>query len=213
MIKRKYVLKLTRRSFTGLTLIIILGAIWMFVLGIFVGRKSVPVTFHMKDIKEVLVSLKEEDAKKGSSAIKESKSSDKREELDFYKFLKENRGEERSKIKLSRNENHKNKVSVSKKDVSPKVSQSDEAKSSNMRDEGGKNFTIQVASVQDEKTASRMVADLKKDGYPAYKMNANIPELGVWFRVRVGPYSSRDKAGSVIEGLKKRKFKPILLKE
>ena len=190
-----------------------MGAIWMFVLGIFVGRKSVPVTFHMKDIKEVLASLKEEDAKKGSSAITGSKSSDKKEALDFYESLKENKGEERPKIQSSSKENQKKKVSVSKKDVPPKVSQSKETQSSNTRDEGEKNFTIQVASVQDEKTANRMVADLKKDGYPAYKMNINIPELGVWFRVRVGPYSSRDKAGSVIEVLKKRKLKPILLKE
>jgi cell division septation protein DedD len=197
----------------GLILIMMLGAIWMFVLGIFVGRKSVPVTFHMKDIKEVLASLKEEDAKKGLSAITESKSSDKKEALDFYESLKENKGEERSEIKSSSKDNQKKKVSVSKKNISPKVSQSNEEQSSNIIDEGEKNFTIQVASVQDEKTASRMIADLKKDGYPAYKMNVNIPELGVWFRVRVGPYSSRGKAGSVIEGLKKRKLNPILLQE
>jgi len=196
-----------------LTMILVMGAIWMFVLGIFVGRKSVPVTFHMKDIKEVLASLKEEDAKKGSSEITESKSSDKKETLDFYESLKENKGEERSKVKSSIKENQKKPVSVSKKDVSPKVSQRKEAQSSNMKDEGEKKYTIQVASVQDEKTASRMVADLKKAGYPAYKMNINIPELGVWFRVRVGPYSSKDRAGSIIEGLKKRKLKPILLQE
>ena len=195
MIKRKYVLKLTRRSLTGLTLVIIFGALWMFVLGIFVGRSSVPVEFSGKNIKEKLAFLKSENDKEIKATVN-NKEIDSRQKLGFYEDLKKNKN-------IAKNVFEKNEAE--KKEEREKVNKQGE--------NNKKRLTIQVASVKEEKTAMDMIAELKRHGYPAYMTRVNIPELGLWFRVRVGHYSSKQQADAAIEGLKKRNFSPILLQE
>jgi cell division protein FtsN len=175
----------------------------MFVLGIFVGRSSVPVRFHIKDIKEELASLKSKDEEKAKTVISK-KVTRKKERLGFYEDLKENKGiKPIIKRSVSRVEGVKKRISD--KDNTSKAVKKVEKKK--------RGFTIQVASVKDEKMAGKMVAELKKYGYSAYKTKVNIPELGLWFRVRVGHYSDKAKASSILEKLKKRKLKPILLQE
>ena len=198
----------------GVALIILLGAIWMFVLGIFVGRNSIPVRFAVKDIKEELASLKNEHEDKTKT---ENNITDfaKEEGLNFYEDLKKNKS-----VKNTKNErtspaegNSKKAVPGSGKNTIVKSATNKKESVIDKTEEGEKTFTIQVASLKDEKTSDRMVAKLKELGYPAYKTNVTIPELGVWFRVRVGHYSSKEEASSTIEGLKKRNLLPILIQE
>lgn len=183
----------------------------MFVLGIFVGRKNVPVRFHIKDIKKELASLKNSDARKVKLS-KEKASSKKKEGLGFYEDLKENETIPSSKVRLS-GKKQKN-ITKSSHSNTPSVDTKKPGKEKQSKPVRTKvRFTIQVSSVKDEATAARLVADLKKQGYQAYTIQANIPELGLWHRVRIGHYSSKDKAASTIERLKKKAFKPILLQE
>jgi cell division septation protein DedD len=72
--------------------------------------------------------------------------------------------------------------------------------------------TIQAASLKDLAEADAMVKKLKEGGYPAYKTIALVPGKGIWFRIRVGRYSSRDTAGDVARKLKKEGYRPILIK-
>jgi cell division septation protein DedD len=74
-----------------------------------------------------------------------------------------------------------------------------------------RNVTIQAASLKDLAEADAMVKKLKDRGYPAYKTIAVVPGKGIWFRIRVGRYSSRDAAGDVIGKLKKEGYRPILV--
>ncbi|MFY9705593.1 MAG: SPOR domain-containing protein, partial [Desulfobacterales bacterium] len=71
--------------------------------------------------------------------------------------------------------------------------------------------TIQAASLKDLAEADAMVKKLKNRGYPAYKTIAVVPGKGIWFRIRVGRYSSRESAGDVVGKLKKEGFRPILV--
>jgi cell division septation protein DedD len=74
-------------------------------------------------------------------------------------------------------------------------------------------YTIQAASVKNVKDADRLVAKLKKKGYPAYRAAGNVPGRGVWFRVRIGEYNSKVQARRTIDKLKKLGLKPILLEK
>ena len=56
-----------------------------------------------------------------------------------------------------------------------------------------------------------MVKKLKGRGYPAYKTIAMVPGKGIWFRIRVGRYSSRDAAADIVGKLKKEGYRPILV--
>ena len=58
--------------------------------------------------------------------------------------------------------------------------------------EGG--FQIQVASFQKQGEADDFVLELRKRGHRAYRQPAYVPARGLWHRVRVGPFASKQKA-------------------
>lgn len=58
--------------------------------------------------------------------------------------------------------------------------------------EGG--FQLQVASFKDQPDADRLVDDLRRRGHRAYRQAANVPERGLWHRVRVGPFKTKFEA-------------------
>ena len=58
--------------------------------------------------------------------------------------------------------------------------------------EGG--FQLQVASFKDQADADRLVEDLRKRGHKAYRQAAYVPERGLWYRVRIGPFRSKIEA-------------------
>jgi DedD protein len=62
-------------------------------------------------------------------------------------------------------------------------------------------FAVQLAAFSDDKGANALASRLKKAGYPAYTEPLNTSRGTLW-RVRVGPYSSRDAAGGVRDKLK-----------
>lgn len=74
-----------------------------------------------------------------------------------------------------------------------------------------KNLTIQVASFKDPDVADKMVEELKIEGYPAYRSIGKVPGKGIWFRVRIGYFSSQSEAGSMLKMLKKDKLNAILV--
>lgn len=180
-------------------------------LGIFVGRKSVPVRFHIKDIKKELASLKNSD-EKVEKPSEDTVVSEKKEGLGFYEDLKENESTKSPKVKPPNDKQKTTKKTFHDKAATINTLKNEKEKQSKAV-KSERSFTIQVSSVKDEATADRLVAELKKQGYPAYKTRVNIPNLGIWHRVRIGHYHSKDKATPTIEGLKKKAFQPILLQE
>lgn len=55
-------------------------------------------------------------------------------------------------------------------------------------------FTIQVGSFQDRESAERLALELESLGYDAYVEKAVIPHRGVWYRVRVGNFATKEEA-------------------
>lgn len=55
-------------------------------------------------------------------------------------------------------------------------------------------YQLQVASFKDQADADRLVEDLRRRGHRAYRQAANVPERGVWHRVRVGPFKYKFEA-------------------
>jgi cell division septation protein DedD len=71
-----------------------------------------------------------------------------------------------------------------------KVPESAELAPSGM--EGG--FQLQVASFKEQADADRLVDDLRRRGHRAYRQAANVPERGIWHRVRIGPFKTKFEA-------------------
>jgi DedD protein len=55
-------------------------------------------------------------------------------------------------------------------------------------------FQLQVASFKEQAEADRLVDDLRRRGHRAYRQAANVPERGVWHRVRIGPFKTKFEA-------------------
>lgn len=58
----------------------------------------------------------------------------------------------------------------------------------------GKKFCIQVSSWKENQKAEREVNKLKNMGYQAFMVKVNIPGRGIWYRVRIGYFSSLEEA-------------------
>jgi cell division septation protein DedD len=76
-----------------------------------------------------------------------------------------------------------------------------------------KPFTIQVASLKEQKTANTMVDRLRANGYPAYRERADIEGKGTWHRVRIGSFSGPADAADTLAQLKSAKLKPMLIRK
>ena len=70
-----------------------------------------------------------------------------------------------------------------------------------------------MAAVKVVKDADRLVAQLKKKGYPAFRTLSKVKDKGIWFRVRVGKYKSRAEASPTLNKLKKSGLKPIIVEQ
>lgn len=55
-------------------------------------------------------------------------------------------------------------------------------------------FQLQVASFKEQPDADKLVEDLRRRGHRAYRQAANVPERGIWHRVRVGPFRTKFEA-------------------
>ena len=55
-------------------------------------------------------------------------------------------------------------------------------------------FTLQVLSYRTPREAESFASSLRKRGHAAYVITSNVPERGQHWRVRVGPFTNRQKA-------------------
>jgi len=212
----------------------------MFIIGVLVGRGTAPVKFNIDDLQSKL-KISEQDQKKGAGGQPRGESSIVKDKtkLDFYEALPEDRkdtkidekkptrviskkveplpdkkapvttGEKATKKSASKKETWEPSGPVKKEPAKPLTAQpiasQSEAKPS------VKAYTVQVAAVKVAKDADRLVGQLKKKGYPAYRIISKVQGKGIWFRVRVGKYKSKADARATKQKLEKAGMKPILV--
>lgn len=74
------------------------------------------------------------------------------------------------------------------------------------------NYFLQVGAFQNEADADNMKAKLALLGMEAVVQTANVPDKGVWHRVRVGPFTEIDQISRVRTELTKNGFNADLIK-
>jgi len=65
-----------------------------------------------------------------------------------------------------------------------------------------KGYALQVAAWRSRKPAEKMADLLKNNQFQAYVERADIPDLGIYYRVRIGPFKTVHEAKAVGELLK-----------
>jgi len=229
-----------RRIAWGRYVAIVLIAAWMFGLGILVGRGTAPVKFDIQKLTRELEDLIAADVKKQLEPVEvETAETKTKTKLEFYEELKKSGPvapdpplrnasrqpkEKTQSVTVSRDEDapplektEPAATTAAKKSVTKPAGQS-EGKNPRLANaatdrpsDNSRIVTIQAASLKDLAEADALVKKLKHRGYPAYKTIAMVPGKGIWFRIRVGRYSSRDAARDVFGKLKKEGYRPILV--
>ena len=194
--------------------IVLFVAAWMFALGIFVGRKTVPVAFDIDKLQKELAALKQADIEKQRRHAKiDSDTANGKINFDYYDKLKDSKNINKRKpvavkpktkpLPEKTLKRTKKKVVKARTAKTSKTPQKEKVLKPDKKDKGEKNLTIQAASLKDSKDADRMVAKLKNKGYAAYKVMGVIPDKGIWFRVRIGYYENSAEAFDTLKQLKK----------
>jgi DedD protein len=221
-----------RRIAWGRYLLVFFVAAWMFVLGVLVGRGTAPVHFDTRALQKELAALRDAMMKKEREAVEKAiRGEDEKAPLEFYEALKKD--ELDTAVQLPSSD-----VSTAERSMRTKTAETVQlphklrtvimAKKLKKPDrptakatpatppvaiEAVGQLTIQVASLKDGAAAERIVANLKKDGYPAYLKRVVIPDQGLWFRVRVGRYKNREQAAADMNRLARSQKKPILVEK
>jgi len=182
---------------------IVFSSVWMFVLGVFVGRGTAPVRFDIEELQKELISLKETVLKKEKERFKAlMESAQKTTDLGFYEALKT--PSEDKDFPDSRDDASSESLKPAKAALEPV---SEEARHKTQP------FSIQVASLRSLEDAERLAARLRKQGYTEiYRTIGDIPGKGTWHRIRIGYFSSKSEAESVIKQMRKDGYKPFLVK-
>ena len=219
-----------RRIPWGRYLLVFFVAAWMFVLGVLVGRGTAPVTFDTRALQKELADLRNAMMQKEREQVERAmRGEDQQKSLEFYKALKTDEPDTAVTIPAPQATQpeppsttqpnsavailpHKKKAVVMPKPaggMSPPASPPRPQPRLPAPADG--QFSIQIAAMKDGAAAERIVANLKKDGYSAYLSRIVIPGKGLWFRVRVGSYPSREQAADDMQRLIRNNRKPILV--
>jgi len=211
---------------------------WMFILGVFVGRGTAPVKFDIKTIQNKLAALKKTsiDNQNQDKSDNQYTTINNKTDFDFPERLKEKDGGLQNDYPAQKNAKKdlperfkiiKQKESLLKKKLKPepepepkiktkikpkietKIKPKIETKKKETAPRG--KLTIQVASLKDYTAAKKMVANLKLKNFSAYRVVADIPGKGRYYRVRVGYFQNKKDAKSTLQRLKKEKINSFLI--
>jgi len=203
-------------SYRFFCLCIALTSIWMFFLGISVGRNTCPVRFNTEPVMTQLSQWIESDVNKQKEYARTVNSQDKKPEINFFEALKnsnvdlippaQEKGRTQSTTEIIPEKKLLTKRST-KKRTRGHFSVSTETDTNDFSD----CVTLQTAALKNAHAAVEMAKKLKRMGFPAYTASINLPEKGLWHRVRVGTFSSVEKARLMKDCLQKKNIESIIV--
>lgn len=197
----------------------------MFVIGVLVGRNTMPVRFDIADLNEKLSGLQKsvltEDA-----AVREKAKSLENNTIEFYEALRDDRlygfsADEEMPLRLIKPKFEKDPPSQTTLAAIDSETLQTQSPGKTERETAGKTYeqknpprqgyVIQVASVRDLQKAETVRDKFRDRGYPAYTQQAMVAGKGQWSRVRIGPYTDKKQARRDLERLQQAGVDAILL--
>ncbi len=212
--------------------------IWMFVLGIFVGRGSAPVKFDTREFQKKLANIAgKQDAENSNLQDTEiqfyedlqtpmseaadmpekqdsvTRSIDKPVESENPEVIVES--DKNIPIKLSRKSLTKAKYIAELEksaSVKKKVSKANASPKIISEKKDKNKYTIQVAAFKDMQSAVNKISSLKTKGHNAYRALGKVRDE-IWYRVRIGHFSNTEVARKYLRKLKLDNINGIIIKQ
>jgi cell division septation protein DedD len=189
-------LSLTSVFFWSLGLLFILG--WIFVLGILVGRGFMPEGVkHLTELTSQITRLQDMVSNKKHSDLEVIKNRSKAPKFAFYDELSKKREEAAETVKPPAKKIEQKEMPTKTQPVE-KVAAAPPMQEKPAEPVGdGPKHTVQIASLESEIQAIRMVNKMVSRGYPAFYLKASVKGK-TYFRVRCGRFESRKEAGEFL---------------
>jgi len=236
------VLVLSRKAIAGWLVAVFFVCAWMFGIGVLVGRGTSPLKIDINELQKKLQVARTELMKKEQEHTAEkSDSVNDKPDLEFYETLKNNNEDVNiseiplpseiekiiepafPKIPAKPKKESKKRLTRTQKAVTAPAAppETEPAETSTAQPTAptveapavGNPFTVQVAAFKAAGDADKLVAELTQKGFSAYRAIGKIPGKGIWYRVRVGEFSTKAEADSTIAKLKKIGKKPMLVEK
>jgi len=210
----RFPLELTRRETLLWLGVASFAMLWMFTLGVIVGRGHSPVRFDIEDIKSELHALKEQALQKeAADCASDGKITPDKMSFDFYEALTDKK--EVARLKSAQKALEEPTESTPGPEAPTKAEARPQAKTSEKKEPEQQPspsaaikataptpFAVQVASLKDSTKAKDLVSTLNRKGYTAYSVRVRIPEKGTYYRVRVGHFKNRHEARQILAKLR-----------
>jgi len=213
--------------------LIVFIAGWMFVLGIIVGRGMAPMNLEVGKLEKELADLKAKMLDQEKAEVEaqlsgkqshlpvlgypEALTSSKKQES--FKSLPKHPPKRAHKVPATTKAPAKKSASMPKPAPKPEPKPAPAVKQAAAKPkevprprpvprtapQKGQ-FSVQVAAVQNAKSAEQLSARLRKQGYRSYHVRSEVAGKGVWYRVRVGAFEDRGAADRMLAKLKADHF-------
>jgi septal ring-binding cell division protein DamX len=184
----EFVLK--RSEALGWFLVLLCVCASMFVLGIFVGRRTAAVQSDVKKFESRLGEFRDSAIKKENQGLKINGNTTKaKPELNFYEALK--------------------KSDTKPDEKTEKITPFTDPEN---RQKKGK-YAVQVAAVKTIDGADEILLKLRKLGYSPYRTKGILFNNVTWYRIRIGNFETKAEAGLMLNRLTKDRIHGFLVKQ
>ena len=205
--------QITRKQAAGWVGAFMFLLVWIFILGVMVGRGTAPMSFDMDKLQRDLADLKKEVLKKEQTIIRnQANELLEKKEFEFHKELTSSDELLKAQARATAPLEKKKKPSIKAKDKNVLQQPTPPDRQKRPETVDGE-YALQVASLKDARHADAMVEKLRSKGYSAYHVSADLMDKGVWYRVRIGPLRTRTQAFTMLNTVKKEYKTAIVIKK
>ena len=216
--KKVFHFELSRLALAGWGIGLLVALLWMFVLGVFVGKGITPANINLAEIKKRMIdqgvwpgsgeAVQEEGSAHTTNTVKKIPLKD----LEFYEKLAQKKKESLQESTPEQTtpkdepaapaETHPQPVATTP--AKPPSASSKPAAVSKEEKLSTGNFTVQLASFRDQNSAKKFAAQFQDLKPKVTVRTVDLPGKGRWYRVQVGQLSSRDEATALADRLAKK---------
>jgi hypothetical protein len=206
--KKEFRFELSRLALAGWCLGLLVALLWMFVLGVFVGKGITPANINLAEIKKRMIdqgvwpgsdkAVEEE----GSPRTTNTKRKIPLKDLEFYEKLAQKKRERLQESTPEKTTPKDEPAAAAEAQPKPPPQPTTEVSKEEKPPKGS--FTVQLASFKDENSAKKFAARFQDLKPKASVRTVDLPGKGRWYRVQVGQLSSRDEATALADRLAKK---------
>jgi cell division protein FtsN len=190
-------IELSRPALVGWSLGLVLALLWMFLLGLFLGKGITLNNIDFAELRKRMISEElwpDSGTNENPSRLTETREEISTKDLDFYRAL-----DRKKEARLRDPQQGDDPVpdgSGPAAAAPPAASPRPKAPGSGSEDgRPATCFTVQLASFRDRDSARKFAARLGDLEYPATIRSIELSERGRWYRVQVGELPTRAEAG------------------